>query len=361
LIKLPKISVSQLFILLIISRMFSIFTYKPTDYNLSAAAAALAVFLSVIINILVFLPTLSLLKKYKDRNLSDIAQMNLKGAGKLFSASVILICLFLCVECVTQFEMFMTSTIYMTASPLFFIIPMLIVCVYICRLGIEAMARMSGFIFGALIFTILAILVAVSPEINTVWVQRAGANEGAAFFKFILENVCSTTEIIPFMILVSNTKGNVKRGVVSFCVVIGVFFQLISFLTFAVLGNYKETVMFPFYTVAAMAESTLTERFNSAYTTLWVFMAVIRLCVYLLVAAKEIRNFYLFKNDTIPLIFSAACVLVFSIFTTQKITYANIMYYFLLTGIPILLVAIVFPIIIFLAHKKKKGEIKDNA
>lgn len=354
-VKLPKISTSQLFTLLIISRMFSIFTYKPTSYNLSAAAAALAVFISVIINILIFLPVLSLLKRYKDRNFSDIAYMNMGSFARVYSVLVIAVCLFLCVECVTQFELFMTSTIYTNASPLFFVIPIIIVAVYICRLSIETLARMSGFIFISLILTLVAIVIAVAPQINTVWVQRASDNETREFLRFTLENVTTTTEIIPFMILASYAKGGFRKGAVSFCVTVGVFFELISFLTFSVLGNYKETIMFPFYTVAAMVESTLIERFNAAYTVLWVFMSVIRLCVYMLAAAKEIRNLRNFKNDTIPLIICAVFVTFVSVFAIQSISYVNILYYIIFTGIPLVVIALIFPFVL-LVLSKKKGE-----
>jgi len=353
-IKLPKISSSQLIIMLVISRMFSMFTYKPTGYNISATAAAIAVAISVVINILIFTPTLMLLKKYEGRNVSDCAYLNFGSMGKIYSFLTLVICLFLSIECLTQFEIFMTSTIYMTASPVFFIIPMMLVVVYICRLGIESMARMANFVFGGLLFTVIAIAIAVAPEINTVWAESVSSKDVSGFFEFLAENVCNTTEIIPFMLLASNTKGNLKKGTVWFCVIIGVLFQLISFLSFTVLGNYRETVMFPFYTVAAMAESTLTERFNSAYTVLWVFMAAVKLCVYLLVAAKSLREFFLYKNDTVPLFISGSIVVFITLFTTQKITYVNAMYHFILSGIPIILLALVYPIAILIAQKSRE-------
>ena len=358
-VKLPKISASQFFILLIISRMFSIFTYKPTSYNLSAALSALAIFISVIINFLIFLPVLWLLKRYKDRSFSDIVYLNLGNGAKLYSVIVIAVCLFLCVECVTQFEVFMTSTIYTNASPLFFVIPIIAVAVYICRLSIEALSRMSGFIFISLIFTLVAIFVAVTPQINIVWVQRIGDNESGEFLRFIAENVTTTTEVIPFMILASYVKGNFRKTAVSFCITIGVFFEVISFLTFSVLGNYKETIMFDFYTVAAMVESTLIERFNVAYTVLWVFMSVVRLCIYTLAAAKEIRNLRNFKNDTIPLLICAGLVLFASVFTIQSISYVNGLYYFILTGMPIVVIALIFPLVLLVVSKKKGGKNSD--
>lgn len=330
------------------------FTYKPTIYNISATAAAAAVLVSIFINFMIFLPTLSILKRYEGRNISDCAYLSLGSAGKVYTFFILIVCLFLSAECLTQFEIFMTSTIYMTASPVFFIIPMVIAAIYICRLGIEAMARMANFIFYGLIITIIIIIIAVSPEINTVWVEGAGRGDITGFFEVLRENVFGATEIIPFMILASNTKVSHKKTIVWFCIITGVLFEVISFLTFTVLGNYRETVMYPFYTVAAMAEKAFAERFNSAYTVLWVFMAVIKLCVYLLVAAKALRNFFVFKNDTLPLFVTAGTVLVVSLVSSQRLSYVNVMYYFIISGLPVILLALVFPCVILVANKLKE-------
>ena len=353
-IKLPKISGGQLIILLVISRMFSMFTYKPTVYNISATAAAAAVLVSIFINFMIFLPTLSILKKYKGRNVSDCAYLSLGSAGKIYNFFVLIVCLFLSVECITQFDIFMTSTIYVDASPAFFIIPIIIAAIYICRLGIESMARMAGFIFSGLIITITIIIVAVSPEISTVWVEGAGRGDVTGFFEVLRENVFGATEIIPFMILASYTKQSYKKSIVWFCVITGVLFEVISFLTFTVLGNYRETVMYPFYTVAAAAEKALSERFNSAYVVLWVFMAVVKLCVYLLVSAKSFRSFFVFKNDTIPLFITAGAVLTASLVAAQRLSFVNGMYYFIISGIPVILLSLVFPAVIIAANKIKE-------
>ena len=353
-IKLPKISSGQLIILLIISRMFSMFTYKPTSYNISATSAAVAVLVSVFINFMIFLPSLAVLKKYKGRNLSDCAYLSLGSAGKIYTFFVLAACLFLSAECLTHFEVFMTSTIYLTASPVFFVIPMVIAAIYICRLGIESMARMANFIFYGLIATIVIIIIATAPEINTVWAEGAGANDIGGFFELVRENVFGATEVIPFMILASNARHSHKKTIVWFCIITGALFEIISFLTFTVLGNYRDTVMYPFYTVAAMAEKALAERFNSAYVMLWVFMAAIKLCVYLLVAAKSVRSLFTFKNDTLPLLITGSAVLVITLITSRNLALVNGMYYFLMTGIPIILLAIVFPSAILVANKIKE-------
>ncbi len=350
-IKLPKISAAQLFVMLITSRMFSMFTYKPQKYNIGFYTAALAILVSVFINILIFVPTLSLLKKYEGRNVSDCVYMQHKNAARIYSLFMLLTCLFLSIECLTQFEIFMASTIYMTASPIFFVIPMALVCAYICRLGVESMARMASYVFGGLLLSLVAIAVAAFPKINTVWLEPLGYDSAAGFWEFVVDNVFHTTEIIPFMILASYTKGNIRKGTIWFGVTIGVLFELISFFTITALGKYRETVLFPFYTVAAMAETSLTERFNAAFITLWVFMAVVKLCVYMLVAAKTMRELFSFKNDTIPLVVTAVVVSLVSLLTTQKIPYVNTMYHIIVSGVPVVVLAVVYPLVLLVGEK----------
>ena len=186
-----------------------------------------------------------------------------------------------------------------------------------------------------------------------------GYDSAKDFFEFVADNVFHTTEIIPFMFLISYAKGNLKKGTIWFAVCTGVMFIIITFFIITALGNYREAVLFPFYTVSAMAESTLSERFNAAYITLWVFMGAVKLCVYLFVSAKCIRELKQFKNDTIPLVISGTIIAVISLFTTQQIFYVNIMYSVIITGLPIIILAIIYPLILIVGQKMRERRRKD--
>lgn len=350
-IRTPSISSSQLFIMLVTSRMFSMFTYKPQKLSLGFTTATLAILVSVIINILIFVPTLSLLKKYQGRNVADCVALQHKGGARIYAVLMLVVCLFLSIECVTQFEIFMASTIYITASPFFFVLPIVLVCVFLCRLGIESMARMSSYVFSGLILCFIGIAASAFSKTNTVWIEPLGYDTTKEFLQFVADNVFHTTEIIPFMFLASYAKGNLKKGTVWFAIGTGAMFELISFFIITALGNYRESVLFPFYTVSAMAESTLSERFNAAFISLWVFMGAVKLCVYLFVAGKCIRELRTFKNDNVPLVIVGAVVAIAALITTQQIYYVNTMYSIIVSGVPIIVLAIAYPLILIIGQK----------
>ena len=345
-IKLPKISTSQLFIMLIISRMFSIFTYKPLKFNIGFGTATAAIIVSAIINILIFVPALMLVKRFRGRNIVDSAALIHHNSSKIYSFLILITCIFLCTETLAQFEIFMASTIYITWAPVFFIVPTIIVCAYLCRLGVESLARLSGYVFGGLVLAIVAIAVAAAGKINTVWIEPAIYDDVMGFWEYVANNVFHTTEIIPFLFLASYSKGNLKKGTIFFSVSIAVLFEIVSFLVISTLGNYRETVLFPFYTVSAMGQTTLSERFNAAFITLWVFMAVIKLCVYMFVSAKALRQIKNFKNDTIPLIIISALIVIASLFVTEQISYINVMYSIIITGFPVMILGVAYPLIL---------------
>ena len=353
-IRLPKISAPQLFVMLLISRMFSIFTYKPLRFNIGFGTATAAILVSAVINILIFVPALMITERFKGRNIIDSAGLIHHNGAKIYSFLILITCIFLSTETLSQFEIFMASTIYITWAPIFFIVPTILVCAYLCRLGIESLARLSTYVFSGLIISVVAIFIAAMEKVNTVWIEPAAFDNIKGFWEYVADNVFHTTEIIPFLFLVSNTKGNLKKGIVFFSFFVAMLFEAVSFLVILTLGNYRETVLFPFYTVSAMGQTTLSERFNAAFITLWVFMAVIKICVYLFVSAKALRRIKSFKNDTIPLIINSVIIVIAALFVTEQISYVNVMYSIIVTGIPVVLLGVAYPIILLFSSRSKE-------
>jgi hypothetical protein len=82
----------------------------------------------------------------------------------------------------------------------------------LCRLGVESLARLSGYVFGGLILSIAAIAIAAIGKINAVLIEPAAFDNLKGFWEYVADNVFHTTEIIPFLFLVSFSKGNLKKG-----------------------------------------------------------------------------------------------------------------------------------------------------
>ena len=58
----------------------------------------------------------------------------------------------------------------------------------------------------------------------------------------------------------------------------------------AALGDYAKSQRFPFYTVTKIAEVSIFQRLDSLHVALWVFMALVRLSLFLEVAGKSLAR-----------------------------------------------------------------------
>lgn len=351
----PKISAMQLGVMLSVSRLFSIFTYKPQVYEIGSATSAICIAVSMLISFLLFVPLFILIGKKYDVNASDLGYINTASFAKLFSISMSIICIFLAVECLTQFTFFMSSTLYLSSTPVFFLLPMVAVVVFICYKGIEAVARLSGMVFVAMAFSIILIAILSLDTAESFNIEPIKYDNFSHAVLFTIDKVAHTTEIIPFLILCENVKGSIKKSAAVFVVLSGVFLEIISFITITALGEYRKAVLFPFYTLSAMSKNSLTDRMSLAFLTLWVFMAVIKLSIYFFVAVENVNHLMHPSKKIVSNILCAALVFAFSLFACENITSIEIMYKIILTGVPIVLLAVFFPIVFIMVKKLRQG------
>jgi len=354
----PQISAYQLCIIFVVSRLFSIFTYKPQNYDIGAATAAICIAVSMLISFLIFVPTLALVRNNSDSNVSDMGYVYFGNYAKIFSFCIAIVCVFLCVECLTQFTFFMSSTLYLSSTPIFFLLPMIIVVILICQKGIEAIARLSGMVFVGMTFSIVLITILSFDETESFNIEPIKYDSFTQAVMFTIDNIAHTTEMIPFLVLCGNVKGSLKKCSAVFVLLSGIFLEIISVITIASLGEYRKAILFPFYTLSAMSQSSLTDRMSLAYIVIWVFMAVIKLSVYFLVATKSVSQLMQPRKKFVSIIMCASLIFVFGIFTCQNIVSIEVMYRVILTCIPVIILAVLFPII-FLIKQKLKREVKN--
>lgn len=354
-IKKAKISAPQLCILLVVSRLFSIFSYNPKSYDLSAISMAICIVISAVINLLILLPAILLIRKRGSVSIPDTAFIECGKTAYIYSAVLLLACLFLSVECLTQFEFFMSSTLYLTSSPLVFLLPMLIAAVFICHKGVETIARLSGFVFVGLVLSLLLISILATPNFDAVWIGNVQADNMVEMLRCIFDHSLHTTEIVVFLVLCENVKKGAEKAAVWFVIISALLLELVTIVTVLALGDYRKTLLFPLYTVSAMSENSLTDRFGLVFIVLWVFMAAIKLSIYLFVAAKSLSQFISTKKSGTLLLICAFLVLAASLYTTDKIISVEMMYRIIMSGVPILMVSVSFPISI-LIKKNKRGD-----
>ncbi len=350
-----KIGSFQFFSLILISRMFSMFAFRPKNIEISTSLAAIAIIISSVITYFLFLPALILIRKNKGRSVLDSASLASDGIYKLFYTTVLISSLLVSAETLSQFEFFMTSTIYLNIGPIFFVIAMLASAAFICLLGIEAMARLSEFVFSGLIISIIVIIIFSLPYVNLIYLEPIKSGEIKSFFELILDNVSHSTEIIPFILLTSHTKGNFKRIAKGFSITAGVLFLIIAATVSLSLGSFQGEVLFPFYTLTSIAQTGIFENLNAAYILLWVFISAIKISLYLFCVVESVSKlFKLSKN--LSIVISTVAVFLLTLYSTFDVINLSNLHGIILTSLPLLIPAVLMPFVVLIKLKQKRGE-----
>ena len=146
--KRVEISASQLVTLLFLSRAFTLLTYSTkTDQISQNAGIIFALALSAMLYVAALIPTFLLVRRRRDYSIIEwsfaVKPWFGKGVAALYFAFLVLVT----ANTISHFEFFLTSSIYPNASPTLFVVLFLLAVAYAAYMGLEACARMSGFVF----------------------------------------------------------------------------------------------------------------------------------------------------------------------------------------------------------------------
>lgn len=348
----PKITTSQAVIMLIASKMFTLFAYNPMTYSLGAVDTAVGIAISSVINVVIFIPFILTRQKNK---FSIFESKNLLSKILL----LILFCFsaFACVECISQFNFFMSSTIYLGESPAVFVLPILVIALFVCTRGIETIARVSGLIFIGITLSIFIVFISLINVMDFSTMDLTFLTRSEELLKYIFNNVFNSVELIPFILIYENVKGGLKKGIFWYGAITGIFFETVLFIVSAVLGEYKKEISFPFYTLSAIAKNSITDRFSSLFLVLFIFVSSIRLCLYLYSAGMCLKAAFRNIKCVYCFFIASLIVLVFALVATNNILYLENMFKFVASGL-----ILIFSIIVSILLKifSSKGEKNEN-
>ena len=349
------ISAWQLAVLLFLSRVTHFFLAEPQREGPQALTAAIWLPLSILASVLLLLPDYFLLQKNKGKGLLDIAGERWGRMGLLFPVVFLLFSICVLVQTACSFSYFLTSAAYPQSSPWTLILLIFVVAGYTASMGYEPTARFGSFVLVALMAAVLFVGVSVWPQAQWEFLRPPSydgwQNQLRLFIRFTLGNV-ETVALLFLLPAVNKNGGGVfwKWSLLSFVVLDGI----ILFAT-AALGDYAGTQRFPFYAVTKIAELSIFQRLDSLHMAIWVFLALIRLALFLEVGGKSLARLLPQKASKYAV---SVCTVVSALLSGFLIGLPNILEKLgnlFAGGIPVLLLTVLLPILLLLSKRKKEA------
>ncbi len=354
--KAYDISGVQLVLLLFVTRLFTILTFVPkSDVAISGSAALLAILLSGILGLVFFLPFFWFQKKCGENLLDAVFRVG-KAYGWVVSVLLWLFCLYVVSYTISHFTFFMTSTFYDDAKPWLFLILLILAAAYGAVLGVEACARLGALAFALVLVVTLLIGCALFSQIDLIYFTNPLRENWKTISQNVFFTATNNTECILFLLLFSRTKEKKKRTVVWWLLSITIMYELLAFLTQAVLGNYSNARLFPLHTLATLARFSDFGRLDLLHAAVWIFCAFLRASIFLYSASVCLRRLFPKLGRGWAVSICALISVAVTAASVQGMLIWKESYHVVVETVPFLIFMALFPILTGLFPRAKKPD-----
>lgn len=280
-------------------------SFVPTDMFVQLLFWDVALFLCV-------LPVFFLLKGRRDTNLFDSAQAINPLLCKVIATAYAALFIYHAITTVARFEIFSTSVIFPEMNSILFIFLFLVVCTGIAVMGIEALGRASTIITVCVLIGLAFIFSTLCRDVKPLNFTPLFYNGAYPVLEAAATSLSRTVEIAALAVIVPRVTGNLKKGYVKWLAGLSAVILVIIFFIVGVLGDFSGTLLFPVYTLSAMAHLGVLQRLDAFLTSIWILCALVKTSFLLIlvgmcmerVLKKRLRKIYIAGGGLIVLVVS---------------------------------------------------------
>ena len=307
-IRETKIGSGQLFALLYLCRMLTTVTFSPLlgDGLLNGDFTLNIVFALVFILVLC-IPSALFYKRFPECTPVSVTD---KKMSDVISVFYVFLFLFSASVSVSRFFIFLTSVIYPEKEMGLFLVVAVLVCCYCAYLGVEALFRGNVILLCITAFGVAVILYTVAGKIDIYNFEPLLFHPLTGSIKSGFLAAARTVEIPAFLFLAEKTRGKIKKAfIIAFSVFAVNLFILFFFLN-GVSGEFAETQLFPFYSLAVIAKFPFFERLDAVITAVWIFSILIKCSVFINISREQLKRFSFMNNKrSLGFCFISVCAL----------------------------------------------------
>lgn len=282
---------AQLVMLLVLCRLFVLFTYTSRPgTNLSGPAALVAVPLAAL-GALVLLAPFFLLRRRAGNDFLTAAYRVGKPFGAAVTAACGLFCVYMAASTAGHFSFFLVSTVYQNAKQWVFTLLFLLASAYSAALGLEAFSRAGGFFFAVAMAAGALLLFALLPEADLVNLSSPFADPGA-LATGTLRGIAGNADILLFLLLFPRVRGGSGKTALWWVGISAVIWWVLCFFVVTALGDYAGTRLFPLQSAAAVANLSVFGRMDLVHIAVWIFTAFLRAVAWLYCGCTCLRRLF---------------------------------------------------------------------
>lgn len=351
-----NLSAFQFFTMLFISRTLTTVTYLSSHTkDIRLSDMLVQPIFRIIIGTLIMIPVYLI---YKKQNTTDILSMA-RSKSKIISTPVALCYVFtffyFTVMTIARLDVFAGTVVFPETDVKFMIIFALLLCAYGAYLGFEALGR-SAVLSAILVVPVLVFIMAtLTKKVDLLNLTPVFYNGITPVIKTAVDSVGQTVEYGIIAVCLPKVSGNIKKGFFIWLILQTILMAIMFFFATAVMGNFASTQLFPFHTLASIAEFSIFDRLDAIITSVWILCAFIKAGLLIYLQADILhREFSKLKKEYLIVGIATVTIIANLLISSEFSRFAfvdNSIVKIILTGVT----AFIIPLGVLIFGRKGKG------
>ncbi len=282
--KSKNISSFQFFIMLFLTRTLTTVTYLSSyTENIRLSDMLVQPVFRIAVGTLMMIPLYFLYKKQGEKNLIEIIENRSKALAKIVSVVFVLYFFYFTVVTIARLDLFAGTIVFPETDVEYILVFAIILCCYGAYAGLEALGRSSVvsavFVIPALIF----IMLTLTDKVDLLNLTPIFYKGVTPVVKVAVDSVGQTVEYGIIALMMPRVTGKYRKGYFIWLFSQVLLMAVMFFFACTVMGNFASTQMFPFHTMASLAEFAMFTRLDAVFTGVWIMCAFIKagLLIYL--------------------------------------------------------------------------------
>lgn len=272
-----KISAFQFYVMLFLSRVLTTVTYISSyTKNVRLSDMLIQPIFRIVFGIIIMIPIYLLHKKYDDKNLIDVARERSPKLSKAISVLYLIAFFYFTVVTIARLDVFTGTVVFPETNVNFMLVFVIIFCCYGAYLGFEALGRTSVLTAVLVIPAIIFILCALVNKVDLLNLSPIFYNGVLPVVETAVDSVGQTIEYAMIAIALPKVNGKVTKGFFAWLFSQTLLMAVMFFFAGSVMGNFAATQLFPFHTLASLAEIAMFDRLDAIFTSVWIMCAFIK-------------------------------------------------------------------------------------
>ncbi len=313
-----KISVFQFFIMLFLSRTLTTVTYLSSyTENIRLSDMLVQPIFRITIGILIMLPLYFLYRRQKDKNLLEVINDKSEILAKIVSVVFVLYFFYFTVVTIARLDLFAGTVVFPETDVEYMLVFAIILCCYGAYLGLEALGRSSVISAVLVVPALIFIMLALVKKVDLLNLTPVFYNGVMPVVKVSIDSVGQTVEYGIIALMAPRVTGKYRKGYYIFLFSQVALMAVMFFFACTVMGNFASTQLFPFHTMASLAEFSVFSRLDAIFTGVWIMCAFIKAGLLVFLQA-EILSIYFGKFKRVHYLFAIGIITIIANLTISQ-------------------------------------------